>query len=69
MAKPCRNVTGTATNSHHEREAILPSEKERVELCRYIVIWNFYLRFMVVSLGLISTDRICKQSTSSAFYR
>ncbi|KAF3577591.1 hypothetical protein DY000_02030699 [Brassica cretica] len=35
MAKPCRNVTGTATDSHHEREAILPSEKERVELCRY----------------------------------
>ncbi|WZZ32132.1 hypothetical protein YC2023_015533 [Brassica napus] len=27
MAKPCRNVTVTATNSHHEREAILPSEK------------------------------------------
>ncbi|WZZ44863.1 hypothetical protein YC2023_041122 [Brassica napus] len=27
MAKPCRNVTGTATNSHLEREAILPSEK------------------------------------------
>ena len=27
MAKPCRNVTGTATNSHHEREAIPPSEK------------------------------------------
>uniref|UniRef100_A0A0D3E9W2 Uncharacterized protein n=1 Tax=Brassica oleracea var. oleracea TaxID=109376 RepID=A0A0D3E9W2_BRAOL len=28
MAKPCRNVTGTATNSHHEREAIIPSEKK-----------------------------------------
>ncbi|KAL0647177.1 hypothetical protein Bca4012_045468 [Brassica carinata] len=27
MAKPCRNVTGTATNSHHEREAIPPTEK------------------------------------------
>ena len=27
MTKPCRNVTGTATNSHNEREAIPPSEK------------------------------------------
>ena len=27
MAKPCRNVTGTGTNNHHEREAIPPSEK------------------------------------------
>ena len=36
---------------------------------KQIVIWNFYLRVMVVSLGLISTDRIREQSTSSAFYR
>ncbi|WZZ03305.1 hypothetical protein YC2023_089226 [Brassica napus] len=27
MAKPCRNITETATNSHHEREAIPPSGK------------------------------------------
>ncbi|KAF3555294.1 hypothetical protein F2Q69_00012575 [Brassica cretica] len=53
MAKPCRNVTGTATNSHHEREAILPSEKERVELCRYIGSANSQLhqRFTVDTEG------------------
>ncbi|KAF3560452.1 hypothetical protein F2Q69_00014911 [Brassica cretica] len=36
---------------------------------KQIVIWNFYLRVMVVSLGLISKDRIRKQSASTAFYR
>ncbi|KAG5378221.1 hypothetical protein IGI04_026063 [Brassica rapa subsp. trilocularis] len=35
---------------------------------KQIVIWNFYLRVMVVSLGLIFTDRIREQSTSSARY-